>query len=151
MNLNYVMFDITNKCNFKCKHCYKEQSINTTDLNYNIIVSFLEQAKSNGYFPKVILSGGEPLMYRDLYKLLDLISIDHAIRLNTNSYFLYQHYLKLLKYKNLEVQISLDGYDDESYYGIRNNDCFERILKNSIAAHEAGLKIFLEVLLLIKQ
>ena len=45
MRLNYVMFDVTDNCNFRCKHCYKKQPDDYTDLRSESIIKFLNEAK----------------------------------------------------------------------------------------------------------
>lgn len=142
MKVSYAMFDLTNRCNFNCKHCYKGSPELLTDLNYSLIIDFVNKLDSTGQIVNVILSGGEPLMYSSLYDLLDSLCGKRHIRLNTNAYFLDKHIDKLSKYDSLEVQVSLDGYDEDSFWQIRNNRFFSKILENSCLAKQSGINLF---------
>lgn len=148
--INYIMFDITNRCNFKCKHCYKDNPSNPIDLDVGFIEQFIYHADDIMPNPHIILSGGEPLMYQKLYDLLDSIGSNHKIRINTNAYYLDEHIEKLLKYKNIELQISLDGFDDKSFFSIRNNHYFPRVLNNACSAKQKGLSLFFRTTLTSK-
>lgn len=144
MKISYVMFDITNKCNYFCRHCYKLNKINekSQELNCKSIIEFLNKIDQFGQTVRVILSGGEPLMYSSLYELLDNICDKHLVRLNTNAFYLDQHIVNLSHYPGLELQISLDGFNDESYETIRNNHFFSTVLSNACAAREKGINVF---------
>ena len=142
MKVNYVMFDVTDHCNFNCKHCYKNQPDNYVDLQVNKIIWFLDEFMSRGQKPGVVISGGEPLLYEPLYTLLDHVCDGRSVRVNTNGISLDRHYKMLLKYPNLRVQVSLDGYDDETFFQVRNNHGFERIVDNTKTAFENGLDVY---------
>ena len=151
MRVDNVMFDITDHCNFTCKHCYKSQSGNYTDLANEAIISFLEEIKirENNNLP-VVISGGEPLMYEKLLQLLDYICDGRKVRINTNGVLLDRYYERLTKYHNLVLQISLDGYDDKTFFQVRNNHLFQKIVDNSIEASKAGLELYFRATLTAK-
>lgn len=142
VRVNYIMFDVTDHCNFRCKHCYKNQPDDYTDINVDNIILFLNEFKSRGQRPSIVISGGEPLLYKDLYKLLDYVCDGRSVRVNTNGLLLQKKLDKLLNYKNLSLQVSLDGYDDETFFEIRNNHYFDRIVENTRTAFQAGLNVY---------
>lgn len=142
MRVNYVMFDVTDHCNFSCKHCYKNQPNDYVDLDFNKIVWFLKEFKKRDQNPAIVISGGEPLLYKRLYALLDYVCDGRSVRVNTNGILLKRDYGKLLKYKNLRIQVSLDGYDDDTFFQVRNNHCFEHIVANTRTAFENGLDVY---------
>ena len=142
MKINYVMFDVTNRCNFNCKHCYKETPLSKIDMELSVILEFIAKLDQTEQKPHIILSGGEPLMYSHLYDLLNSICKDHFVRINTNAYYLDKHIANLAKYKNLELQISMDGYDEESFFLVRNNHFFSQILDNACLGKKNGLNTF---------
>lgn len=142
MRVNYVMFDVTDNCNFNCKHCYKNQPDNYVDLDVKSIIKFLKEFNIRNQRPGIVISGGEPLLYKGLYDLLDYVCDGRSVRVNTNGLSLDKHYDKLLKYKNLRVQVSLDGYDVDTFFQVRNVRCFERIVENTKIAAAAGLDVY---------
>lgn len=136
------MFDVTDACNFRCKHCYKAHPDICKDLEINIIERFLKDVESNGFVPSIVISGGEPLMYKNIFKLLDLVCDGRSVRINTNGILLDKYYERLKKYNNIRIQVSLDGYDDETFFEVRNNHSFAKIVNNTVRAYEAGLDIY---------
>lgn len=142
MKINYIMFDVTDHCNFSCKHCYKAKPEMYKDLSVIQIISFLDKLKDNGFFPSIVISGGEPLLYKDLFVLLDYLKDRNSIKLNTNGILLNQYYKKLLDFPNLKIQVSLDGYDDETFFEIRKSQFFDVIVKNTKMAYDEGLDVY---------
>lgn len=142
MKINYVMFDVTDHCNFNCKHCYKNQPDDYVDLDCDSIICFLSTLEKNGHKPSIVISGGEPLLYKNLYDLLDVICDGRYVRINTNGILLKDNYSKLLKYKNLHIQVSLDGYDENTFFQIRNNHSFDCIVSNTKLAYENNLDAY---------
>ncbi len=142
MKVNYVMFDVTDHCNFNCKHCYKNQPDDYVDLKINGILSFLREFEKRNQKPSIVISGGEPLLYEDLYKLLDCVCDGRSVRVNTNGLLLKRDCERLLKYKNLRIQVSLDGYDDYTFYQVRNNHSFGKIVENTKAVFDKGLEVY---------
>ena len=65
-----LFVELTDKCNLRCKHCYGDFKIeNSTTLNIDKIDNLINQAiKLNVY--QFDLTGGEPLLYKDLELLL---------------------------------------------------------------------------------
>lgn len=141
--VNYVMFDVTDYCNFRCKHCYKNQPDECLDLDLMHIKKFIKMLQSRGINPNIVLSGGEPFLHNQLYDILDYVCDGRSVRVNTNGILLDENNInKLKKYKNLKIQVSLDGYDKESFFEVRNNDGFDCILKNTVMAFKTGLDIY---------
>ncbi|MBU1523789.1 MAG: radical SAM protein [Candidatus Omnitrophica bacterium] len=65
-----VMFELTYRCNFKCKHCYVPQSYRKKgELNTKEVFSLLDQLKDIGCF-YLGFTGGEPFMRKDIMKIL---------------------------------------------------------------------------------
>ena len=147
MKLNYIMFDVTDNCNFRCKHCYKEQPENYVDLQAETIIEFLKEVDNNGFKPSIVISGGEPLLYKDLFKVLDYICDGRSVRVNTNGLLLDKYYKELSKYDNLKLQVSLDGYNDETFFSVRNNHSFNKIIANAKIAYKYGLDLYLRATL----
>ena len=63
-----MLFEVTDKCQLKCPHCYHEPDNKTTDKPMDLILSQIDS------FPKdigaVILAGAEPTLRKDLLVLL---------------------------------------------------------------------------------
>lgn len=122
---------VTYNCNYKYKGCY------AADLKENIFMP-RETVKEiiKKYKPMhVNLTGGEPLLHKDIFNIIDGISNSVVVSLVTNGSLISLTELKLLKYRGLNtIQLS---------YG-KNYD----IIKNGYLAFEAqnlGLNVCLSV------
>ncbi|WP_415930072.1 radical SAM protein [Zhenpiania hominis] len=141
IEIGAVTFDITNRCDFKCKHCYKELNKEPIYLDIDLIKSFLNKLGNKRKL--IVISGGEPLLHPKCITLLNAISDEYKVRLNTNGYRLNEHVMQLKKIPNLEIQVSLDGYNRKTYYEIRNNYFFDTVLNNIRMALKENLNVHL--------
>jgi len=65
-----VMFELTYRCNFHCKHCYVPQSYrNYNELKTKEVLSILNQLKDIGCF-YLGFTGGEPFIREDIIDIL---------------------------------------------------------------------------------
>lgn len=74
--LKEVKIELTNKCSRNCKHCSSSaisDNKNLKLLDYNDVARIIREAKTLGV-ETIVFTGGEPLMYADLYKLVKLTS-----------------------------------------------------------------------------
>jgi radical SAM protein with 4Fe4S-binding SPASM domain len=108
-----VLWDLTYRCNMKCKHCLNDDSYSINEIGINDVKHILTELKKEKVF-SINFSGGEPLLRKDLLDILEIASeMNFGIRLSTNGLLLDNDFLT--KLKNLDVyciQISLDGLED---------------------------------------
>lgn len=150
--LKDLRISVIDQCNFRCVYCMpkeifgpdypflKEQEL----LTFHEIERLAQQFALLGV-NKIRLTGGEPLMRKNLDQLIaKLTKIDgiEDIALTTNGVFL-PKYAKKLKDAGLKrVNISLDAIDDEVFKQINGKGVGTLpVLKGIEAAQEAGLKI----------
>src|SRR3989339_119607 len=92
--INNLRISVTDRCNFRCRYCMPEQGM--TWLAKKELLTYEEITRLTRIFSslgvkKLRLTGGEPLMRKDLHTLVgELASIGgiEDIALNTNGYFL---------------------------------------------------------------
>ncbi|MBW1993917.1 MAG: radical SAM protein [Deltaproteobacteria bacterium] len=134
----YFQWHITEKCNFRCKHCYHTDYASANELNLDQLIlisdkidSTLRKWDKNG---TLSITGGEPLMVMDkLFPLLRHINSFETINhfdLLTNGSLLDKGILsKLKEFKKLRrVQVSLEAGNKELNDRIRGNGSFEKTL-----------------------
>jgi len=64
-----ISWNTTRACNLKCKHCYRDAGEKEkNELNFSEAGALLEEIKKAG-FRIVVLSGGEPLLRKDIYDI----------------------------------------------------------------------------------
>jgi GTP 3',8-cyclase len=148
--LHDLRISVTDRCNFRCVYCMPRAVFGPDHafLPRAELLSFEEITRLVGLFTqlgvrKVRLTGGEPLVRRDLPSLVrDLAAIPAVedLTLTTNGVLLPQHATALKDAGLHRVTISLDADDDETF--TRMNDSrvpVASVLRGLDAAEAAGL------------
>ena len=111
-------------------------------LSYREIATVVEAAVALGV-TKVRLTGGEPLLRRDLPVLVGMIATIDGVEdlaLTTNGHFLAAHADALAEAGLTRVSVSLDGLDDEVVHRLIDTDVpVSMVLDGIEAADRAGL------------
>ncbi|NPA55536.1 MAG: GTP 3',8-cyclase MoaA [Epsilonproteobacteria bacterium] len=152
--INYMRVSVTSRCNFRCLYCMPNTPFSWEPkenvLSYEDMFEFIKIAIDSG-IDKIRLTGGEPLVRKDIDKFIRMIStyapnIDLA--LTTNGYFL-DHLAPLLKEAGLKrVNISLDSLRQDTYLKIAQKDVLYKVLNGIEASLSAGLGVKLNVVIL---
>lgn len=127
-------FYLTNKCNLRCPHCYMlsgEPTENelTTDEVIGVLKSF---AKYGG--KSVTLSGGEIALRPDLIVIIrSAHDLGLKIRLLTNGVIWDENLISEVSCLIDSVQVSVDGYSEESNQIVRGKGNFKKAL-NTISS-----------------
>lgn len=113
---NRVLWEITGKCNMRCKHClyYSSNDYNNSpDLSLEDISEIITQIQADGTIDEVWLSGGEPLIRNDIIKIITKISqAGLKPSVSTNGYLVTESLAKSLKKSGVDyVHLSIDGVD----------------------------------------
>lgn len=134
--------NITNRCNFKCKHCaFDSGIIEMSELSLGELEKILRETKELGG-KRVDITGGEPLVRKDVGNIISLCKkFDYKTELVTNVSLLTKE--KLNKFKKLgldAIAISLDGSNSEIYNRIRCEDkeTFNKVIKNIYESKKLG-------------
>lgn len=144
-NINYLRISVTDRCNLRCIYCMPERGIkllaHENILSFEEIAAFTRVAAASG-IDKVRITGGEPLIRRNITYLIKLIAdIDGIddLSLTTNGTLL-AGLARRLKHAGLQrVNISLDTTDPEKYRRITRGGDLYSVLQGIDAAEEAGL------------
>ena len=136
-SISYLRLSLTDRCNLRCLYCVTEKEANggLTKLGHDELLSYEELlrvarvAVSMG-ISKVRLTGGEPLMRRDVMRFIrDLTRIDglNDVRITTNGVLLERYGQELYEAGVTKVNISLDSFKPERVAAIAGVDCFEQV------------------------
>jgi radical SAM protein with 4Fe4S-binding SPASM domain len=127
-NLYYLTINVTNKCNFKCIHCYNEEE-DKRKLTTKEIKSLLNQASSLGT-KYLLFTGGEPLLRKDIFTLLNYAKRKKfVIFLATNGFFINKDNVKKIKKYVTKVNVSLDGVGKLHDEIRKNKDAFKKAIQ----------------------
>ena len=146
--LKDLRISVTDRCNFRCRYCMPRERFNEdhTFLPKRAFLSFEEIEKvvrssiSLG-LEKVRITGGEPLLRKNLPELIEKLSkLDIEIALTTNASLL-KKYAKPLRLAGLDrVTISLDALDPELHKQMSDSKIpIESILEGIDEAVRVGL------------
>ncbi|MFW2338420.1 MAG: GTP 3',8-cyclase MoaA [Acidimicrobiia bacterium] len=148
--LKDLRISVTDRCNFRCRYCMPKEifSREYEFLARELLLSFEEIARlarvSTGLgVEKVRITGGEPLLRKDLEHLISLLAqVDglHEVTLTTNGVLLARKAAVLAEAGLGRVTVSLDSLDDEVF--MKMNDVgfpVQSVLDGIEAAAAAGL------------
>jgi GTP 3',8-cyclase len=148
--LHDLRISVTDRCNFRCVYCMPRAVFGpdhaflpSADLLAFDEIERLVRVFARLGVEKVRLTGGEPLVRRDLPRLVSALAAIPGIRdltLTTNGVLLPAHAATLKAAGLHRVTISLDADDDETF--MRLNDArvpVSRVLSGIEAAEAAGL------------
>jgi cyclic pyranopterin phosphate synthase len=143
--LTDLRVSLTDRCNFRCVYCIPDEHNDwiprSEVLTYEEIERFVGVAVELG-IRKVRLTGGEPLLRRDLPVLVEKLARIEGIRdlaLTTNGYLLPAMAGELAAAGLRRVTISLDSMRAGKFALMTGRDALGRVLDGVRAAREAGL------------
>jgi cyclic pyranopterin phosphate synthase len=143
--ITYLRVSVTDKCNLRCVYCMPESGLpwlrREELLNYEEIVEIVRAAASTGV-RTIRLTGGEPLVRRDLDRLVaGIAAIDGIddIALSTNAMLLEEQLEGLVAAGLRRVNISLDTLRPDRFERIARRPGLDRVLRGIDAAIEANL------------
>ena len=125
-----LRISVTDRCNFRCVYCMPREVFDQDHafLPHQAILTFEEIARLARVFvglgvEKLRLTGGEPLVRRDLQRLVAMLAeLDVEITLTTNGSLLAKH-ARALKAAGLDrVTVSLDSLDDRTFRAMNDAD-----------------------------
>lgn len=140
---NNLRISVTDRCNIRCVYCMPEQVEflpRSALLSFEEIERFVRIAVSLG-INKVRLTGGEPLMRRDIAKLVEKLEAIPGLTdvgLTTNGILL-APMAKTLRDAGLErINVSLDTMDPAKFERLARRSGFEQAVEGILAAKAAG-------------
>ena len=144
-SINYLRISVTDRCNLRCTYCMPAEGIalKTHDeiLSYEEIVEVCKTAVGLG-INKIRLTGGEPLVRRDICELVSGIAKIPGLQdlaLTTNGIHLKDLAFDLKKAGLRRVNVSLDSLDPAKYQRITRGGNLSDVLQGIEAALAAGL------------
>lgn len=124
---------LTNNCNLKCDFCLNKEYRNSkksADFSYSDLHKIIFYLVNNKM--TVYLSGGEPLLNKDIFKVVKLLRLNNInTYMFTNGFLLDKYYEKLKLSMINSISISVDHCDAKIHDLIRNQrGLFDKIISN---------------------
>ena len=146
--IRYLRLSVTDRCNLRCRYCMPAQGVEWVP--HSALLRYEEMVRLTALLARlgvdtVRLTGGEPLVRRDLDRLVGALKTTRGIRsvtLTTNALLLERQLPALLRAGLDGVNVSLDTLDRAQYAAITRFDALEQALSGLEAALAApGLTV----------
>ena len=147
--VTYLRVSVTDRCDFRCVYCMSEDMkfLPKKDLLSLEELDRLCSAFIRKGVKKLRLTGGEPLVRRDIMTLIrnlgrHLKSGDlEELTLTTNGSQLAPFATQLIDYSVRRINVSLDTMNADNFKELTRRGDFDQVIKGLDAARDAGLQI----------
>jgi cyclic pyranopterin phosphate synthase len=148
--LHDLRISVTDRCNFRCVYCMPKEVFGRDYrfLERRELLTFEEIARIAQTFvslgvEKLRITGGEPLVRRDLERLIELLApLGVDLTLTTNGSLLAAKAEALANAGLCRITVSLDSLDDATFQALNDVDFpASRVLEGIDAAAAAGLPV----------
>jgi len=152
--LHDLRISVTDRCNFRCTYCMPKEVFGSdyTFVSHSALLTFEEISRLARLFvehgvEKIRLTGGEPLLRKDIERLIAMLASlrtpegnEVDLTLTTNGALLGRKARSLKNAGLKRVTVSLDGLDDAVFRQMNDVDFpVAKVLGGIEAAHQAGL------------
>lgn len=146
MPLREIHWEVTNRCNLRCKHCLPMSGPpRPGELTTEEAMAALDSFKGAGA-SKVFFTGGEPFSRRDFTDLLErTVALGMRASVITNATYLRGEILGLLKRLEVKLGISLDGANEATNDAIRGKGNFKQAIEALKRCQENDIAVTLYV------
>jgi GTP 3',8-cyclase len=142
--LRNLRLSVTDRCNLRCQYCMPEEEY--VWLPRNDVLTFEEMDRLVDVFAdlgvdKVRLTGGEPLLRRDLDRLVRLLAANPRIQdlaMTTNGVLLAEQAPALRAAGLHRVTVSLDTLREDRFKTLTRRDTHARVLEGIAAVGKTG-------------
>ncbi|MCW6510547.1 GTP 3',8-cyclase MoaA [Lichenifustis flavocetrariae] len=154
--ISYLRVSVTDRCDLRCTYCMDEtmsflprRELLTLEELDRLCTAFVTRGTR-----KLRITGGEPLVRRDIMALFRALSRHlvsgalHELTLTTNGTQLAQHAAALADAGVKRINVSLDTLDADKFHQITRRGDFDRVMAGLDAAQSAGLHVKINVVAL---
>jgi GTP 3',8-cyclase len=135
-----VRISVTDRCNFRCQYCMPAEGLPWLQrdalLSYEEIERLVRIMGAMGVHD-VRLTGGEPLVRKELWRLVGMLSAIpevHDLSLTTNGYLLEAQVADLVAAGLKRVNVSLDALAEDAFFRLTRRHALPRVLAGLEAA-----------------
>lgn len=146
--ITYLRLSVTDRCDLRCAYCMPERmeflprvEVLSLEEMHRLALAFIERGVR-----KIRLTGGEPLVRRDMIQLVQALGrklgdgLDE-LTLTTNGTRLAEFADDLAAAGIKRINVSLDTLDRAAFASLARRDMLPQVLEGIAAAKAAGLKV----------
>ena len=146
--LRDLRISLTDRCNMRCRYCMPREHFKSHEflekdqiLSYEELLLIVESMIPLG-LTKVRLTGGEPLLRKDVCSFIEMLPQHLDIAMTTNGILLERYAQKLRDAGLNRVTVSLDALDIETFQAMGDtSEKPETVLRGIEAARLVGLSV----------
>ena len=153
--ISYLRLSVTDRCDLRCAYCMPERQtflprkdVLSLEELHRLALGFIDRGVT-----KIRLTGGEPLVRRDMIELVQALGRElgrglEELTLTTNGTRLAEFAKPLAAAGVRRVNVSLDTLDRAKFAGLARRDSLPQVLAGLAAARAAGLAVKLNTVAL---
>jgi cyclic pyranopterin phosphate synthase len=151
-----LRISLTEACNLACLYCVdpnKQKHTENASGRRLLVEDYIKTVKSihqNVSLKTVRLTGGEPLLYKDINCLIRNICEMGVpeIKLTTNGVFLKDKAMELKQSGLTSINVSLDAADQDKFFKVTRRKNFDRVIAGIDEAISVGLEVKLNAVIM---
>jgi len=154
--IRYLRLSVTDLCNLRCRYCMPAGGVRKLPKSELLSLEELYDAARVGVslgIEKIRLTGGEPLVRRDLPLLIERLAALDGLRtlaLTTNGLLLSDHAAGLARSGLTRVNVSLDAVEPQRFAELTRGGDLEQVVRGIDAASASGLPVKINTVLLAR-
>ncbi len=145
--LTHLRISVTKNCNYDCIYCHHEGESIEKDFLNSIDIGIVCRAASLHGIKYYKLTGGEPLVKKDIVQIISLIkeNVTGEISMTTNGFFLEKYVPAIFDAGLMRINVSLPSLNKDTYLRITRRKGLEKVLRGLELAKDYGVPIKLNV------
>ena len=148
----YLRISLIERCNLRCSYCMPEEGVQLSPkshlMTYEEIYDIAKIFVNHGV-TKIRLTGGEPLIRKDIPVILEkLASLPVELSITSNAVIIHK-FIDVLKENGVKsINVSLDSLDREKFKHITRRDQFDIVYKNILLLVKEGFNVKVNAVLM---
>ena len=148
----YLRISLTERCNLRCTYCMPANGIPLSPkshlMTYEEIYKIAKTFVNNGV-TKIRLTGGEPLVRKDIPIILEkLATLPVELSITSNAVIIDKFIDILKKYNVNKINVSLDSLDESKFKHITRRHEFKKVYNNILLLVKEGFTVKVNVVLI---
>ncbi len=148
----YLRISLTERCNLRCSYCMPADGVPLSPkshlMSYEEIYDIAKTFVDHGV-TKIRLTGGEPLVRKDIPVILDkLATLPVELSITSNAIII-DKFIDVLKTNGIKsINVSLDSLDREKFKHITRRDQFDKVYNNILLLVKEGFQVKINAVLM---
>lgn len=148
----YLRISLIERCNLRCTYCMPEEGVQLSPksslMTYEEIFSIAQTFVKHGV-SKIRLTGGEPLIRKDIPVILEkLATLPVELSITTNAVII-DKFIDVLKSNGVnKINVSLDSLDEKKFKHITRRHEFKKVYNNILLLVKEGFNVKVNAVLM---